>query len=229
MVVAPRARRLIADRALSLAEECRKVGPLPHATPEAIPVPEFKLRKLTLVLEETSHEFGPRLNEPRRRAACLAVVANPFAGGYHPHIQGAMQDLKPLGLAMSERLVALLGRDGIDGYGKGAIVGEAGEIEHGALWHVPGGYAMREVLGGTKAIVPSSKKVAGPGATLDVPLGHIDAAYVRSHFDAIEVRVPDAPRAGEIVFVLAMSVGPRPHARMGGLAAADIKAFDGLR
>ena len=192
-------------------------------------MPEFKLRKLVLLLEETTHDFGPRLADPRRRAACAAIVANPFAGGYHAHIQPAMQDLKPLGLMMSNRLVALLGRDGIDGYGKGAIVGEAGEIEHGALWHVPGGYAMREVLGGTRAIVPSSKKVGGLGATLDVPLHHIDAAYVRSHFDAIEVRVPDAPRAGEIVFVLAMSVGPRPHARMGGLAAADIKAFDGLR
>jgi Amino acid synthesis len=192
-------------------------------------MPEFKLRKTVLLVEEIAHEFGPRLNAPRRRAACLAVVDNPFAGGYHPHIQPAMEDLKPLGLAMSKRLVALLGRDGIDGYGKGAIVGEAGEIEHGALWHVPGGYAMREVLGGTKAIVPSSKKVGGLGATLDVPLGHVDAAYVRSHFDAIEVRVPDAPRAHEIVFVLAMSVGPRPHARMGGLAATEIKALDGLR
>ena len=133
-------------------------------------MPEFKLRKLVLLLEETTHDFGPRLADPRRRAACAAIVANPFAGGYHAHIQPAMQDLKPLGLMMSNRLVALLGRDGIDGYGKGAIVGEAGEIEHGALWHVPGGYAMREVLGHTKAIVPSSKKVGGLGATLDVPL-----------------------------------------------------------
>jgi hypothetical protein len=192
-------------------------------------VPEFKLRKLVLQLEETSHEFGPRLNAPRRRAACLAVVANPFAGGWHAHIQPAMADLKPLGQMMSARLVELLGRDGIDGYGKGAIVGEAGELEHGALWHVPGGHAMRELLGGTRAIVPSTKKVGGVGASLDVPIHHVDAAYVRSHFDAIEVRVPDAPRAGEIVFVLAMSVGPRVHARMGGLAAADIKALDGLR
>jgi hypothetical protein len=192
-------------------------------------MPDFKLRKLTLLIEEICHDFGPRLEAPRRRAACLAVVANPFAGGYHAHIQGAMEDLKPLGLQMSERLVAILGRDGIDGYGKGAIVGEAGELEHGALWHVPGGYAMREALGGTRAIVPSAKKVGGLGASLDVPIHHVDAAYVRSHFDAIEVRVPDAPRAGEIVFVLAMSVGPRAHARMGGLAAADIKAFDGLR
>ncbi len=141
-----------------------------------------------------------------------------------------MDDLKPLGLEMSRRLIAALGgRDGIDGYGKGILVGEAGELEHGALWHVPGGYAMRELLGESRAIVPSATKVAGLGATLDVPLGHINAAYVRSHFDAMEVRVPDAPRAGEIVFVLAMAKGPRVHARMGGLAASEIKALDGLR
>jgi hypothetical protein len=158
------------------------------------------------------------------------VTANPFAGGFTEHPQPAMEHLKPLGLAMSERLIAALGgREGIDGYGKGTIVGEAGELEHGALWHVPGGYAMRELLGGSRAIVPSSTKVAGVGASLDVPLGHTDAAYVRSHFDAMEVRVPDAPRAHEIVFVLCMAKGPRIHARMGGLAASEISALDGLR
>jgi hypothetical protein len=191
-------------------------------------VPEFTLRKTLLVVEEIVHEFGPPPAVPRRRAACLAVVANPFVGRYAAELEPAMEDLKPLGLMMAERLVAALGR-GVDGYGKGAIVGEGGELEHGALWHVPGGYAMRELLGGSKAIVPSAKKVGGVGASLDVPLGHIDAAYVRSHFDAMEVRVPDAPRAGEIVFVLAMSVGPRVHARMGGLAASEVQGLDGLR
>jgi hypothetical protein len=192
-------------------------------------VPEFKLRKTIILIEEIAHEFGPRPPEPRRRAACLSIVENPFAGGYHAHIQPAMEDLKPLGLAMANRLAAALGGpEHVDGYGKGAIVGEAGELEHAALWHVPGGYAMREVLGGAKAIVPSAKKVAGLGATLDIPISHINASYVRSHFDAMEVRVPDAPRAREIVFVLVMSVGPRVHARMGGLAAADIGGLDGL-
>ena len=158
------------------------------------------------------------------------MVANPFAGAYAAELQPAMEDLEPLGLMMSERLVAALGgREGIDGYGKGAIVGEAGETEHGALWHVPGGYAMRELLGDARAIVPSAMKVGGVGASLDVPLGHINAAYVRSHFDAIEVRLPDAPRAGEIVFVLAMSRGPRVHSRMGGLEAWAVKGEDGLR
>jgi hypothetical protein len=193
-------------------------------------MPDFALRKTIVTVEEIAHDLGPAPAEPRLRAACLAVVANPFAGRFHADLQPAMEDLKPLGLEMSRRLVAALGgREGIDGYGKGTIVGEAGELEHGALWHVPGGYAMREVLGESRAIVPSSTKVAAPGATLDVPLGHINAAYVRSHFDAMEVRVPDAPRANEIVLVLCMARGPRIHARMGGLAAADIKANDGLR
>ena len=193
-------------------------------------MPEFVLRKTLVVLEETFHEFGPAPAEPRRRAARLAVVSNPFAGGYAADLQPAMEDLKPLGLMMAERLIAALGgAGGIDGYGKGAIVGEAGEVEHGALWHAPGGYAMRQLLGETRAIVPSAMKVGHMGARLDVPLGHANAAYVRSHFDAIEVGVPDAPRAGEIVFVLAMSRGPRVHSRMGGLEAADAKGLDGLR
>jgi hypothetical protein len=193
-------------------------------------LPEFVLRKTLIVLEETFHEFGPPPDELRRRAAFLAVVSNPFAGDYADELQSAMEDLKPLGLMMAERLIAALGgAEGIDGYGKGAIVGEAGEVEHGALWHVPGGYAMRELLGATKAIVPSAMKVAGIGAHLDVPLGHTNAAYVRSHFDAMDVGVPDAPRASEIIFVLAMSRGPRVHSRMGGLEAADAKGLDGLR
>ena len=117
----------------------------------------------------------------------------------------------------------------IEDYGKGAIVGAAGELEHGALWHVPGGYAMREALGDAKAIVPSAKKVGGPGTRLDVPITHINASYVRSHFDAMEVGVPDGPRADEIALVLVMTTGPRIHARVGGLKASEIKGQDGLR
>jgi hypothetical protein len=193
-------------------------------------LPDFRLRKTMLVVEEIHHEFGPQPAAPRRRAALAAVVANPFAGRYVPDLEPVMEDLKPLGLMMSERLVAALGgADAIDGYGKGAIVGSAGELEHGALWHVPGGYAMRALLGESKAIVPSAKKVGPMGAAIDVPLGHVNAAYVRSHFDAMEVRVPDAPRPDEIVFMLAMAIGPRVHARMGGLAASDVKGLDGLR
>ncbi|WP_113153161.1 amino acid synthesis family protein [Nitratireductor sp. OM-1] len=194
-------------------------------------MPEFTLRKIALVTEEILHEGGPTPMKPRRRAAALALVKNPFAGGYVEEVESAMEDLKPLGLEMSDRLIAALGGDiaVIDGFGKGAIVGTAGELEHGALWHVPGGYAMRERLGDSKAIVPSSKKVGGFGARIDIPLGHINAAYVRSHFDAMEVGMPDGPRPDEILFVLAMACGPRIHARMGGLRADEVKGEDGLR
>jgi len=192
---------------------------------------DFPIRKISLIIEEIHHDGGPVAKIPRRRGAALALVGNPFAGRYEPDLQGAMEDLKPLGQRLSERLIAALGGNpaAIDGYGKGAIVGEAGEIEHGALWHVPGGYAMRERLGASKAIVPSAMKVGGFAASLDIPLGHANAAYVRSHFDAITVSAPDGPRANEILFCLAMSMGGRIHARMGGLEAGDVTGEDGLR
>lgn len=194
-------------------------------------MPEFPIRKIAVTVEEIFHDGGPAAKEPRQRAAALAVVMNPFAGRYVEELQSAMDGLKPLGLMLSDRLIAALGGDAkaIDGYGKGSIVGTAGELEHGALWHVPGGYAMRERLGEAKAIVPSAKKLGAFGARLDVPIGHINAAYVRSHFDAMEVGIPDGPRPDEIVFVLVMTCGPRVHDRMGGLRVEDIKALDGLR
>ena len=191
---------------------------------------DFRLRKLTLQIEEIHHDTGPDADHPRQRAAILALVANPFVGRFTPDLQPAMDLLKPLGLMMSSRLItALGGREGIDAYGKGAIVGANGEAEHGALWHVPGGYAMREHLGESRAIVPSVMKVGAMGATLDVPLGHINAAYVRSHFDAITVSMPDGPRADEILFVLAMAKDGRIHSRMGGLELHQVKGEDGLR
>ncbi|MCU0910732.1 MAG: amino acid synthesis family protein [Rhodobacteraceae bacterium] len=193
-------------------------------------MPDFPIRKTMLFVEDIHHDGGPAQAAPRRRAAILAVVANPFAGRYVADLQPAMEDLKPLGLALTDRLIAAMGgREGIDGYGKAALVGEGGELEHAALWHVPGGYAMRARLGEAKAIVPSAMKVGGPGCRIDIPLGHTNAAYVRSHFDAMEVGLPDAPRAGEIVFALAMARGPRVHDRMGGLAASEITGLDGLR
>jgi hypothetical protein len=190
-----------------------------------------EIRKFVTLVEEIFHEGGPVAAKPLKQGACLAVIRNPYAGRYEQDILPLMEELKPLGLEMSKRLVAALGVSPkqIEGYGKGAIVGETGELEHGALWHAPGGYAMREVLGGAKAIVPSTKKVGGAGTRLDVPLAHVNAAYVRSHFGTLEVGLPDAPKADEIVYVLAMSTGPRVHARAGGLAAADIKGEDGLR
>lgn len=190
-----------------------------------------RIRKFVTIVEEVLHEGGPPAAVPPKRAAIAAVIENPFAGAYVENIVGLMDDLKPLGLEMAGRLVKALGGDPkiVEGYGKGAIVGEAGELEHGALWHVPGGYAMRELLGGAKAIVPSSKKVGGLGARIDIPITHIDASYVRSHFDAFEIGISDAPRRNEIVLVLVMTTGARVHARVGGLAVSDIKAGDGLR
>lgn len=193
-------------------------------------MPEVQVRKIATVVEEIYHEGGPPPAKSLRRAAALAVIQNPFAGGYIEDIQPFMDDLRPLGMEMSKRLIAVLGGDPrvVEGYGKGAIVGAGGELEHGALWHAPGGYAMREVLG-AKAIVASTKKVGGPGTRLDVPITHINASYVRSHFDSMEVGLADAPRADEILLALVMTSGPRIHARSGGLKASEIKGEDGLR
>lgn len=190
-----------------------------------------KLRKTLVQIEETYHEGGPVRSEPILRGSILAVIENPFAGRYVEDIVGFMDDLKPLGIQMATQLLEALGGDAskIEGYGKGAIVGSAGELEHGALWHNPGGYAMRELLGNPKAIVPSAKKVGAPGTRIDIPITHINASYVRSHFDAIEVGISDAPRANELLLVLSMTTGSRIHARAGGLAADEIKGEDGLR
>lgn len=191
----------------------------------------IEVRKIITIEEEIFHEGGPVAARPLRRGAAMAVIKNPHAGRYVEDIQGTMKALEPLGLMLANRLTGILGGDPslIEGYGKGAIVGEAGELEHGALWHVPGGYAMREGLDGAKAIVPSTKKVGGIGARLDVPITHINASYVRSHFDAMEVGVADAPRADEMVVILVMTTGPRIHARVGGLKACEITGEDGLR
>lgn len=193
-------------------------------------MPDVTLRKTVLLMEEIRHEGGPPPDTPLRRGAIMAVIRNPFAGRYVEDLQPFMEDLKPLGLQMARKLAdALGGPQRIEGYGKGAIVGSEGEIEHGALWHVPGGYAMRELLGDAKAIVPSTKKVGGLGARLDVPVTHINASYVRSHFDAIEVGCNDAPHSDELALILVMTTGARIHNRMGGLAAKDVKGEDGLR
>ena len=193
-------------------------------------MPEIVVRKRALSLEEIHHEGGPVADVPLLRAAALTVIENPYAGRYEPDIQDLIDSLKPLGIDMANRLVDVLGGvSAIQGYGKGAIVGGDGELEHGALWHVPGGYAMREVLGYAKAIVPSTKKVGGPGTRLDIPVTHINASYVRSHLDAMEVGMNDAPKSREIMLALVMTTGPRIHARVGGLAASDIEGADGLR
>ena len=194
-------------------------------------MPEPQIRKSAILTETVFHEGGPAPEVPLRRAAAMTVIANPFAGRYVEDIAGFMEDLKPLGAQMAQDLIDALGGDAsvIEGYGKGAIVGTNGELEHGALWHVPGGYAMREKIAESMAIVPSTKKLGAPGTRLDVPITHTNASYVRSHFDAIEVGLSDGPKADEIALVLVMTTGPRVHARVGGLAHDDVKGEDGLR
>jgi hypothetical protein len=191
---------------------------------------EISVRKSQLILDKIWHDGGPAATEPRRRGAILTVIRNPFAGRYVEEIQSFMKPLESLGVGMARELAeALGGPKAIQSYGKAAIVGLDGELEHGALWHAPGGYSMREVLGGTKAIVPSTKKVGPAGVRIDVPLHHINAAYVRSHFDAIEVGITDAPKPDEIIYILAMATGPRVHDRAGGLKASEIKGEDGQK
>ena len=194
-------------------------------------MPEVKLRKIVIGIEDIFHENGPVSAVPRKRGWCLAVITNPYAGKYVLDIQPFMEDLKPLGMDMASRLIASLGvkPELIDGYGKGAIIGSAGELEHGALWHAPGGYSMREHLPDALAIVPSAKKVGGPGTRLDVPVTHKIASYVRSHFDSVEIGIDDSPRADEMLLAIVMTVGPRIHSRSGGLDASGIKVRDGQK
>ena len=192
--------------------------------------PAVEVRKIVVSVEEVRHDNGPPLAVPLLRGSAAAVVKNPYAGGYVEDIAPMMEALKPLGHELATRLVAALGGAGrIEAYGKGAVVGLAGELEHGALWHVPGGYGMRDLLEGSHAIVPSTTKIGPAGTTIDIPIHHRVAAYVRSHFDSLEVRIADAPRPDEILFAIAMTTGGRPHARVGGLRADEIAKFDGQR
>jgi hypothetical protein len=191
----------------------------------------IKLRKVVSTIEETHHDGGPVLARPVLKAAVGGVIANPYAGRHVADIQPMMKALEPLAVELTERVMRVLQARGADleAYGKGAIVGIAGELEHAALWHQPSGFGIRHAMGGAKSIVPSTVKVASAGARIDIPLHHVTASYVRSHFDAIEFCVPDGPRPDEIVFIVAAAIGGRPHARVGGLAAADIKVGDGQR
>ena len=194
-------------------------------------MPDVKIRKLVTGVEEIFHEGGPFAKIPRKRGWCLAVIENPYAGIYVENIQPFMDDLKPLGVDMATRLIAALRvpAEEIDSYGKGIIVGGAGELEHAALWHAPGGYSMRQLIPDSLAIVPSTKKVGGPGTRLDVPLTHKTASYIRSHFDSVEVGIDDSPRSHEMLLALVMAVGPRIHSRSGGMEVSDIVTRDGQK
>ena len=190
-----------------------------------------KLRKYVSTIEETHHDGGPVLNWPVIKAVVGGVIANPYAGRHVADIQPMMKALEPLAVDLTERVMKLLDAKGseLEAYGKGVIVGLAGELEHAALWHQPSGYGIRHAMGGARSIVPSTVKVASAGTRIDIPLHHVTAAYVRSHFDSIEFCVPDGPRPDEIVFIVAASIGGRPHARVGGLTPAEIKVGDGQR
>lgn len=195
----------------------------------------IEIRRIRTQVEDVLHEGGPRGMPAQRRAAIAAVIANPYAYRFEPDIVPMMKALEPLGAHLAARLLGAMRvpASAIQAYGKGGIVGAAGESEHGHLWHQPGGHAMRALLEQrgvhTRAIVPSNTKVGAPGARIDIPLTHVNASYVRSHFDTIEIGVPGAPAADEIVFLLAMSTGARIHERCAGLRADEIRGEDGLR
>jgi Amino acid synthesis len=191
-----------------------------------------RIRKIVTVVEETRAEMGRAVEPPTRRAAAVAVIENPFAGRYAEDLGELIGLGEELGGLLAQKAVAALGIEGtaVESYGKAAAVGENGELEHAAaILHPKLGAPVREALGGGAALIPSSKKRGGVGVPLDIPLGHKDAAFVRSHFDGMEVRVPDAPRAGEIVVAVAVTDSGRPLPRIGGLAKEEIKGEDGLR
>ena len=190
------------------------------------------IRKLIVQVDETRLEMGQPVTPPVRRALAMAVIVNPFAGRYAESLDELIAIGEELGGLLGDKCVAALGitPGEAEGYGKAAIVGEAGELEHAAaLLHPKLGAPLRRAVEKGAALVPSSKKIGGMGCAIDVPLGHKDAAFVRSHFDAIEARVSDAPRANEIVVAVAVTVGGRPLPRVGGLQASEIEGKDGLR
>ncbi len=191
-----------------------------------------KIRKLVVQVDETRVEMGQAVNPPVRRALAMAVIENPYAGRYAQNLDELIAIGEELGGLLGTRCVEALGIEGAkaESYGKAAVVGEAGELEHAAaILHPKLGAPLRKVLGKGAALVPSAKKMGGLGTAVDVPLGHKDAAFVRSHFDAIEARVADAPRANEIVVAVAVTAGGRPLPRVGGLQVNEIKGEDGLR
>jgi hypothetical protein len=189
----------------------------------------MRIRKLVTVVEEILEDGGRPAARPLTKVAAVAVIENPFAGRFVEDLAELVKAGEALGDLLGRRATAALGGP-VHSYGKAAVVGESGEYEHAAaILHPTLGTPFRAAVGGGKAIIPSAKKLGGPGTPIDVPLHYKDAAFVRSHFDAMEVRVPDAPRASEILVALAVTGGGRPHARVGGLTVSEAKKEDGLR
>lgn len=189
----------------------------------------IEIRKRSLTIETIYHEGGPVAEKPLRLAAACAVIRNPYAGRYEPDLLPFMAELRNLGTLLSQELVDTLGKENVEVYSKAAIVGVNGELEHGAIWHEAGGWAMRSVLGEPKALVPAAKAVAATGYRLMVPLHYIHACYVRSHYNSMEIGIQDAPRPNEILFALVMGTGGRVHARLGGLTKEQVAVHDGQR
>ena len=191
-----------------------------------------KIRKIAVNIEETHIEIGKSISPATRKAVAVAVIENPFAGVYQDDLSILMDIGAELGTLLGEKCVNVLGITPAqaEGYGKSAMVGENGELEHAAaILHPKLGAPLRKEVEKGAALVPSSKKMGSPGQVLDIPLGHKDAAYVRSHFDGIEVRLNDAPRANEIMVAVAVTDSGRPLPRVGGLTSLDAKGIDGLR
>ena len=191
-----------------------------------------KIRKLVTTIDEIHSEMGKIISPPTRRAAAIAVIQNPFAEFYQENLEDLMSIGEQLGSLLGKRCIEALGikPSEVESYGKAALIGENGELEHGAaLLHPRMGASLRREVGKGAALVPSSKKRGSMGDTLDIPLGHKDAAYIRSHFDSMEVRVNDAPRANEILVAIAITDSGRPLPRVGGLKAEEAEGKDGLR
>lgn len=189
----------------------------------------MEIRKVVTVIEDTLREGGREVAPRIRKVAVAAVMRNPLAGRFEEDLTSLIDEGEQLGSFLGRQAVEALGGQ-VDSYGKGGIVGTSGELEHvAALIHPKFGTSLRDAVGGGKAIIPSVKKRAGPGASIDIPLHYKDAAFVRSHFDAMEIRVPDAPAADEIVIAVAVTNGGRPHPRIGGLQKAEVRGEDGLR
>jgi hypothetical protein len=192
----------------------------------------MQIRKLLTVVEETRQEAGRAIAPPILKAAAVAVIKNDFAGGFHEDLSALTDIGEELGELLGQRAVAALSDapGGIHSYGKGAIVGEDGELEHAAaILHPKFGNPIRNACGGGKAIIPSAKKRGGMGTPLDVPLHYKDAAFVRTHYDAMEVRLCDAPRRDEILIAVVVTKGGRPLPRIGGLKISEVQGTDGLR
>lgn len=192
----------------------------------------MEIRKIVTITEETFREAGRGLVKPVKKAAAVAIITNPYAGQYVENLSPLTDASVELGALLTQKALAALGvsKEEVESYGKAAIVGEHGELEHAAaLLHPKLGTPIREGVGGGKALLPSAKKMGGPGTTIDVPLGHRNAAYVRTHFDAMEVRISDGPRANEIALIIVLTNAGRPLPRIGGLTVDQIKGEDGLR